>query len=171
MSVSADFLGIYYSGASSHEQNQDNPSLSLGGFRSGVMVSNAMLNNIFDELGIYELNTGQSVYRCIFIKNNHTTDVITNLSLYISGKKDFETIKFGVSSPANNVSAVQFLNSQESSPYNISFNQAYVVGDKITLISSLPAQGVIALWLNREINSGATLRNADAVLNFNFAWE
>ena len=169
--VNESNFGIYYSGAISNEQMQGDPSKSLGGYRSSVFISNSMLNKLFDELGISEMNNGQSVYRCIFIKNNHNTESINNLSLYITGKKDFETIKFGISIPNSNESAVQFLNSQESQPFNITWYEAYTEEDCVILKSVLTSNSMIALWINREIQPNSSLRNSSGTLNFIFNWE
>lgn len=169
--VTENEFGLYYSGANSNEQIQEDPNKSLGGYRSFVLLNNDSFNNLFDELGMNELNEGCTNYRCIFIKNNNTTENINNLSLFITGKKDFEKIKFGISKPKDNISAVQFLNNQESKPYNVTFYEAYSEEDKIILIEELEPNDILALWLCREVNPGVTERKQIGSLDLVFNWE
>lgn len=168
--VSAEEIKFYYSGAKIEDEYQDNPIKSLGGFKSSVKIFNNSFDNLFDEVGIYELNNGQTIYRCIFIKNENTTQQsAVNLSLYIEGKKSYEKIKFGVSLPATDGS-VQLLDNHFSQPFNITFYEAYTQQDSVILKSSLSAGQKIALWLCREIEENVNNRNELTTLLLNFSW-
>src|SRR5574337_963365 len=125
MSVTANQVGLYYSGAQYQEAIQNDPNKSLGNFRSNILIPNGTFDSLFEEVGFYELNTGQDVYRCIYIMNQSLTDAMANLGLYVSGNQTFESIKFGVSQPQDNVSPVQLLNSQYEMPYNTQFYESY----------------------------------------------
>ena len=151
MATTSNDLKIYYSGATAAGGVQDNPLKSLDGFRSAVIVPNSRVDNLFDSVGMLETKDGQETCYCVILKNNHITDAIENLNLYISGKQTFETIKFGVSIPAVTDGEVQLMASPYELPYNVDFYEAYTVGTKLTLIASLTAGKTIALWLNRII--------------------
>lgn len=169
MAVSEDKFKIYYSGANENEQIQTSSHKSLGGYRSSVIVPNSRLSNVFDEVGIYDLMIGHNVCRCLYIRNEHSADSINNLTLYITGKKDFEKIKIGVSLPTAVDGQVQLLDNQDSIPYNVEFYEAYAVDDKLTLISELKKGEMLALWLLKE-TTNTELRNLDGELTFHFEW-
>ena len=170
MAVQPNQVGLFYSGADYLNAIQGDPSKSLGNFVSSVLVSNGSFNNLFDELGFYELQIGSDNYRCIYVVNQSTTDTMNNLSLYTTGQQAFETISFGVSQPANNTSPVQLLNSQYDVPYNVSFYSSSDPLNPIILIPSLPPLQMVALWLLRSIPENTLLRGLSDSLLLNFNW-
>lgn len=153
MSTQVEDLKFYLSGAVEHEALQNSPMRSLGGYRSSVLLPNGRLDNLFDEVGIYEAQNGSEVFRCLFLKNESgDNSAMTDLSLHITGKQDFEKIKFGVSQPPAADGRVQMLDSQSDMPYNVTFYEAYSEEEKVVLINNLGAGQVLALWLMRELS-------------------
>jgi len=186
--VAIEDFKIYLSGGKSDGDANNIPSSSLGGYRSAFMVRNGILNNIFDEVAVKNAYNGYTDYRCLFIKNANLTTDIVNLYLWISGKKVYEKISFGVSIPNENY--VQLLQSSKDVPYGIQFYEAYTLGTKLKIKDTFTKNTMIALWLKREIIDFTTLkalpvndtnyvvsRANDIILKnasdltFNFSWE
>lgn len=170
MSVLSNNIGIYYSGAEEFEDVQNNSLKSLGGYRSSVKVFNGKEDNLFDEIGLYEINKGVEQYRCIFFKNESIDENISNLTLWISGKKTFEKIKFGISQANLDSDPVQKLSSQEEIPYNVDFYEAYTENEKIQIAQTLEKGKSIAIWFCREIQPTEERKIKDVLL-FNFDWD
>lgn len=183
MATTENDLKIYYSGASELGEAQNLSIKSLGGYRSIVRVPNARFDNIFDEVGIYEANKGQEIYRCLFLKNEHATDAMLNLSLWIEGVQEFEKIEFGVSIPNfgegetdlgtpqyGGGSFVQLLDSQYDMPYNVDFVEANEELEKVELFVELRAGRCIVLWLRRIIEENTLDRNKTSQLTLHFDW-
>lgn len=169
MSTTQNDLKIYYSGGLQSGELQNSSLLSLGGFRSSVIVPNSRNSNIFDDVGFYEATQEQEITRCLFVRNEHLTDAMVNLSLWIEGKKDFEEISFGVSIP-NSDDLVQMLDSQFDLPYNVEFVEAYTEPNKVILITSLAGTKSIALWIKRKIIKPETIASDNSELQFHFDW-
>lgn len=173
MTTTNNDLKIYYSGASSNEEPIFESYMSLGGYRSSILVSNAKIDGLFEEVPVGDAYIGRVDIRCLFVKNTHTTDAMYNLSFYVEGKKNYEKIFFGVSNPSNDVSGfVQRLNSSQEEPYNITWYESYTSQEKIILKPILAAGKMFALWLKREIVAmEEPMLKQDSILNFKFSWE
>lgn len=169
MPTTAQDFKLYYSGGIQINEFQNSSLLSIGGFKSEVIIPNSKFNNLFDEVGIYEISQEQETTRCIFIKNEHATDAMDNISLWMEDKKDFEKILFGVSIP-NDDELVQMLDSQFDSPYNVEFVEAYTLLDKVILIPTLLAGKSIALWVKRQIIKPTVITKDTSIVKFNFDW-
>lgn len=169
MATTALDLKLYYSGASEVDEAISQGYLSLGGFKSSIILPSNLEDALFEEVPVKDAYKGRVDIRCIFIKNT-SAENMTNLSLYISGKKDYEKIWFGVALP-NADGFVQKLSSGLEEPYGITFNENYSSGSPSVLQATLAANGMIALWLKREIIAltSPTLKQTSE-LALNFSW-
>lgn len=60
-------------GTAGNQTAQPNPNLSLGKYISTTQITDATLNNIFDDISGDENAASTVDYRCIFAHNNHAT--------------------------------------------------------------------------------------------------
>jgi hypothetical protein len=169
METQAKDLKIYYSGGRESLAIQDSSLESLGGFRSSVLVPNGRIDSLFDEVGIQEATAGQDICRAIYLRNTSELDTIRHLFLFITGKKEYEQMKFGVSIPESDIAPVQMLQTQNEIPYNVEFLEAYEEAEKVELVEELLPGKSIVLWLNRIITT-TTLRKQHSSLIFTFDW-
>lgn len=150
--TSINDLLLYYSGGSFNLDVVNSGYLSLGGYRSSIILPNNSEDALFEEITVTDAVIGRIDIRCIYVRNNNATDSMNTLKLYISGKGNYEKIYFGISIPADtSVGYVQKLSSRFEEPYGVTFVEAYDIGSAGTIATLLNAQTMIALWLKREI--------------------
>ncbi len=65
------------------ERDNTNPNASLGGAVSSTEVVDNSLHNLFDKVSADESLSGDTEYRAVFIKNNHSTLTLENAKVYI----------------------------------------------------------------------------------------
>ena len=169
MPTTANDLKIYYSGAKVYNELQGDPLLSLGNYKSQALVPNDTLNNLFGSLGCYELKEGNQNTIALFLVNESADTDMLNLSLYITGKQDFETIEFGVSAPASLESPVQTLSSPLAKPFNVQFVEAYEVGDAVDF-GTLAFGEALVLWVTRVFPEDSTEDDDSGNIQLVFDW-
>ena len=117
MTTSADDISIVLSGGSTNI----NPNESLGGDPSGTPVTDAILNNLFDDVSSDESEEGSEEYRCIYIFNDGDTTVY-DVQVYIS--EDFEsgaTMEIGINDK-DELQRIQISGSPTGGNFTLSFN-------------------------------------------------
>jgi predicted phosphodiesterase len=146
-------INLYLTGGSSNT----NPNLSLGGNVSTTKVNYTTLHNLFRQITDSELSSGVTIYRCIAIKNDNTTETMVNpiffmvvdttsvddLSLYSFAQADKNTAETAVSDEftAPTGSKINFIATLNSSG-----------GLKLP---SLAAGEYVNVWLRISVNPGA----------------
>lgn len=151
MPVAASDIKIYYSGGASNS----NPAASLGGTISSVEVSNTPLNNLWDDVSEGEASAGDTEYRCIYIKNTHSTDSLLSAAVYIASNtpSDDTAIAIGLDAAGVGGTATTVAN-ESSAPSGVSFSNAPNSGSALA-IGTLGAGQAIGLWMRRTVNPDA----------------
>jgi hypothetical protein len=96
----------YYSGGATN----DDPSLSIGGAMSSVMLSSTQLGCLFDTVTGDEATAGEDEYRCLYCKNDGTTDWVDPV-MWITEQPNVadvpsgETLEFGLEAVRATISA------------------------------------------------------------------
>jgi hypothetical protein len=80
MTITAAQLCFCLSGGAANS----NVNLSIGGTSSTSTISDATLNNLFDDVSAAEATSGDSEYRGIFLYLSNSSDTLTNARVWIS---------------------------------------------------------------------------------------
>lgn len=75
------------SGAAGNSTAQGNVNNSLGKYISTTQITDATLNNLFDDISGDENAAGTTDYRCIFFHNAHASLTLQSPKVWISGKR------------------------------------------------------------------------------------
>lgn len=102
MPIVADDLKKYLTGATTDGGTQTDPNASLGNYRSSTLIVNNSDNNLFDDVQGVEAQTGDTEYRCICIRNEHSSLELQNARVYLADADIGEgnSISFAVEVPA-----------------------------------------------------------------------
>ena len=87
MSVTANDIKFYLTGAGSDGGSQASPNAALGSYRSSTEVVTATLDNLFDDVSSSEATTGSTEYRCFCIKNT-ASETLYNIKIWIYSETD-----------------------------------------------------------------------------------
>lgn len=138
---------------------------SLGKYVSTTVITDATLNNLFDDVTGAEAAAGVIDYRCIFILNNHATltfqsSTITILSQTAGGGTiDIATDNIAVSAKASASAQAALIASETTVPSGVG---TFGTGP-LTIGDIAPGQ-VKGIWLRRTVTAGASALNPDGVI-------
>jgi len=125
-------------------------SLSAGVVEAEIEVSN-VVPNLFADSTVAQAETGYYAHRCVYIKNEHETNTLSNLQLiaFKSGNTGsvVEVAADGAGAGNGITTAVATTPPDETGPMALTFT------DTATLPSLTPGQ-VTAVWVRRYIYSG-----------------
>lgn len=143
-------------------------STSLGKYISTTAITDATLNNLFDDVSGAEAAAGMIDYRCIFVLNNHATltyigATVTLLSETAGGGAiTIATDNTAVSAKGSASAQGTQIASETTTPSGVS---AFGAGP-LTIGDIAPGQ-VKAIWLKRTVTAGASAVNPDgAIIRF-----
>lgn len=140
---------LYYTGAKTAEDIQDNPLLSLGGYKSSTQIPNGKLHNVFPKITQGNVIKNTQIVRLIVFQNLTGAD-LTDLTIYnVDG--DFSTLQMAFVSPAiDSCGNPQFERIQENNlPYQGTF-ASYDIDNKYAS-PTIPALGYIGIWLKKNL--------------------
>jgi len=101
MSVTANDIKFYLTGAGSDGASQSDPNAALGAYRSSTEIVTATLDNLFDDVSSSEASSGDTEYRCFCIKNT-AAETLYNIKIWIYSETDpnsDQQISFAVEVP------------------------------------------------------------------------
>lgn len=101
MAITASDILIYLTGATVDGGVQASPDASLGNYRSSTLLGSGVDNNLFDDVTGSEAASGDTEYRCYCIKQNHATQTLSDVKIWIEiPVNDADaTISFAVETP------------------------------------------------------------------------
>jgi len=131
----------------------------LGGSITATELVSNTLHNLFDAIGSDEAVLGDTEYRCIYVKNTHTTLTLYNASMSITAATiaPETTLSIGVGTSAIN-GTEQSVNNETTAPTGIAFESNV---DTPISLGDLPPLGTKAVWLKREVTAGAAALSND----------
>lgn len=159
MPVSGSDIKLLLSG----DSGNTDPNMSLGGGESSTeVIFSPLLNNLFDNVSAVEAAAGSTEYRCVYIQNDHATDTVNSLKVWISVNTPSPgtTIEIGLDPVGKNGTAVGPISPSSSAPAGVSFSTPTTEGTGLS-IGTLNAQDTYALWIKRTVTAGAAALNGD----------
>jgi len=161
MPILATDIKFYLTGGAANS----NPNASLGGAISSTEIISGGLNNIFDDVTGDESASGMTDFRCIGVKNNHSTLTLKASKLWILSNTTslHDDIEIGVEKPVSNV--VQTVSNEGMAPTGISFskpttkeNGPSITGEGNNTGEIGPGKWV-GIWIKRVVQVGAAAKD------------
>lgn len=137
---------------------------ALGGVKSSNMMSSA-IDGLFDAVAAAEAVAGRIEYRCIYLHNANTVDVMTAARVWLSANTPLAgtTIDIAVGSAAVNATE-QTIASETTAPTGVTFSAPSAPG---LALGNIPAGQHRAIWLRRTVTAGsASSPNDTFVIDF-----
>ena len=134
---------------------------SIGGVMSNTVITDDMINNLFDKILRLEILNEKEEYRCIYVYNNGNTD-LRNLTVKKKVIPTFTKIALGV----ENTEVAQISTTEDNIPSNIVF---YDLDDYLILnipIGVLPSGEGKPLWIRRSASHGVILGEFEITLDW-----
>lgn len=158
MPVATSDIKFYLSGGGS---NAD-PNAALGGAISATEVVDASLHNLFDAVNGTEATSGDTEYRCIYVKNTHGSLTWLSVAAWISSNTPStdDTIDIGLGTSAVG-GTEQTVANENTAPSGVSFSAPSSFGTGLS-IGDLASGQWKAIWVRRTVNASAAAYNADA---------
>lgn len=158
MPLSATDIKFYLSGGTS---NTD-PNLSLGGVISSTEIVDNIDNNLFDDVTGDESASGDVEYRCIYIKNTHTTITLQNAVVYISQETPGDDIIDIGLDPAgvgdgSTTGVATTIPDESTAPTGVTFSHPTTKATGLSIGDLAPGQ-CIAIWIKRTVPAGAAAK-------------
>jgi hypothetical protein len=160
MAVVATDIKCYLSGGSGNTS----PAASLGGAISTTEINNAVpLNNLFDDVSDVEAASGDTEYRCMYVKNTNGSSSLTSSAIYIaSNTPSADTaIQIGLDPAGVNGVATTVAN-ENTAPAGVTFSSAANSGAALA-VGTLAAGAFQAVWIKRVVDADAAAAASDPV--------
>jgi len=144
-------MRLYYTTSVKEGNPQPKPEISLGGFRSGTVVPNGRLDNLFGEISEYTVDKNLSEYIALVLKNE-TGFIVSSATLHFAYDTD-SVVKYEVAAVALNPTKCEMeqISDVNSQPYNATFYEADGVDNAVELVASIPVDGKIGIWIKRTL--------------------
>ena len=160
MSITADNIGFYLSGGSG---NID-PNASLGGAISNTPVPINVRNNLFHSVFSNRAITGDTEYRCIYVKNTHPTLTLTNSVLWTPvNSPSTDTIIYVAAGSSKINKTEQEIALDTIEPTSVLFKEAPYKTSGVSL-GDLPPNGTKAVWIKRVLSANANQYSLDGIV-------
>jgi hypothetical protein len=152
-------------GSAGNSQAQSDVNASLGKYISTTQITDASLNNLFDDVSGDENAASESEYRCIFVHNNHATltwqSVVVWLSAEVSGGASATIAIDNVAASAIGSASAQAdqITNEDTAPTAVgSFSGPTSKGTGLSL-GSIAAGYCRAVWVKRTAANSTALNN------------
>lgn len=125
-----------------------------GDYLGGAIHANAA-TNYFDDVSSAEAGTGDTEYRCIYVKNNHGTLTLQGAKIWIQTNTPSAdtTVNIGLGTSAVN-GTEQTVANESTAPSGVSFSATTDYAGGLS-IGDIPAGQHKAIWVKRIITAGA----------------
>lgn len=158
-------------GSAGNSLAQSDVNASLGKYISTTEVTDAVINNLFDDVTGDENAASDVEYRCVFIHNNHGSlqwiSPVVWISAEVSGGA---SVAIGIDTNAasavgsSSAQAVEVTN-ESTAPAGVSFSSPTTKGAGLSL-GSMNAGQVRAVWVRRTAANNGAVNNDGATLRF-----
>ena len=158
MAITSSDLEFYLSGGSSNS----NPNAALGGAISSSAITNASDNNLFDDVTGDEADSGDTEYRCIYLKNNHGSITLQNSKIWISSNttSSDDTLDIALAGEGLNSSAETIAN-ENTAPSGETFSAPANKGAGLS-VGNVPNGQFYGIWGRRTVSASASAVNANS---------
>lgn len=156
--ISSDIQLPLSGGASNTVQNA-----ALGGAASTTTEANSTL---FDNVDSTEASTGDTEYRCFYIKNNHATLTAIDLKLWITANTPSANTEIAIGLGTSAIGAnEQTVANENTAPAGVTFSLAATEGAALTVGDLTPGQ-TKAIWVRRVVNAGTAAASDSTNIRF-----
>ena len=151
-------------GTAGNQNAQSDVNASLGKYISTTQITDAALNNLFDDVSGDENAASGVEYRCIFVHNNHATltwqSVVVWLSAEVAGGANAAIAVDGVVASAIGATAAQAdeVANESTAPTGESFSAPTTKATGLS-IGNLAAGNCRAIWVRRTAMNSVALDN------------
>lgn len=148
---------------------QSDVNLSLGEFMASTQITDATLNNLWDDVTGDENATSDVEYRCMFVHNNHATltwqTVVCWISAEVSGGANYAIGIDTTAATVNNSGTAQALEvaNESTAPSGVSFSSPTTKAAGLS-VGNLAAGYCRAIWIRRSATNSAALNNDGATV-------
>ena len=144
---------IYYSGALEPDKVQNNPAMSLGGFKSSSQIANGEIHNLFPKIDKEEVLRNKKRTRLIIL-HNITGKKMENIKIWTDGG-DFFITTIGVIEPHYNEKCDKYsfekLTNESHLPYQTQLEE-HDEENKALVITELEKNKMLGIWIRRELD-------------------
>lgn len=151
-------------GSAGNSQAQGDPNASLGKYISTTEITDATLNNLFDDISGDENAASDVEYRCIFIHNAHASLTLQSPKVWIASQvSNGADMAIGIDTTAasaiGNTSAQALEVANEgTAPAGVTFSSPTDKASGLSL-GNLPNGQCRAVWIRRTAQNNAALNN------------
>jgi len=139
----------------SYDLEYFNSTNYLGGPLTGNALISNVLNGLFDEVDSVGSSQGETNYRCIYIKNSHSSITLQNAKAYMAALTPSSKTALSIGVGTSIAGGIeQSIPNETTSPVGIYFNVAAGVENVIDL-GAIPPNSWKAIWLRRIVDPGA----------------
>src|SRR5687768_7841075 len=135
---------------------------SLGGAITATEITDNTTHNIWDLVSSAESSTGDTEYRCIYVKNTHGSLTLQSAKVWIQTQTPSSdtSIEIGLGSSAVN-GTEQSVANENTAPTSVTFSTAAGEGNALS-IGNIPNGQHKAIWIKRIVGTNATAANDDS---------
>lgn len=156
MAIVPEDIGLYLSGGAGNTQG----ATSLGEAISSTEVPTG-LGALFDDASSVECQNGATEYRCIYVKNNHPTETLYSVVVWISQDTASPTTEINLGAdPAGVNGTATTIVDPFTAPAGVTFTHPTDVASGIPL-GDLPPGAFHAIWIQRIVDAGTAPLAAD----------
>jgi hypothetical protein len=137
---------------------------SLGDQISTTQITDATLNNLFDDISGDENAASEAEYRCYFVHNAHGSltwqNVVVWLSAEVSGGANaaISVDTTGITVLGSGSAQAKTVADENTAPTSQTFSSPTTKGTGLS-IGSIPAGSVAGIWVRRTATNSAALNN------------
>src|SRR5687768_11458567 len=134
---------------------------SLGGAITATEITDNTTHNIWDVVSSTESNTGDTEYRCIYVKNTNATLTLESAKVWIATNTPSTdtSVEIGLGTSAVN-GTEQTVANESTAPSGVTFSTAAGEGNALT-IGNIPNGQHKAIWIKRIVGATAGAYNDD----------
>lgn len=163
--TASDILLKFSVSAAAGDTTAGTAATSLGDQISTTQLTDATLNNLFDNVSGAEAAAGSTEYRCFFIHNNHASltyqAAAVTISSQTSGGGDITIAldNIAVSAKGSGSAQAAAIANETTTPSGVG-----TFGAGPLTIGDIAAGSVKAIWVKRIVTAGAGALNPDGVI-------
>lgn len=141
------------------------PNASLGGVISGTTeITDASVENLFDNVTGAESSAGDTEYRGFYVKNAHGTLTWQNVVIWINTETPSSDTLIDIALADEGVNVtMETIGNESTAPTGPSFTHPTNKGAGLA-IGNMAAGEFMGIWVKRVISSAAAAANADAAV-------
>ena len=132
------------------------PSLSLGGETSSFQLVSGVLNGLFDRVDVSEAESGDTEYRCVYLRNTSQTRKLLGTKIWIETGTASPDTTLGISIGSAGINGTEPTIPEEGLEPPMNFFEIPLQAPEEPNIGDLYPGDHIALWIRWQVKTGTT---------------